>query len=220
MAVRLGAAAPLLPLAFLLLCEPGCASRPSGPPPEAAALQEPCCAAPCRRHIQVFLVQGLDPLDLANFAGIQERLRCRGDCVVFQFHQSEGDQLTAAVRAAHRAAPNDPIALVGFSLGCGPVRRAANTLHAEDGICPGLVFYIGGWFLEDNAESRPPYVPHVVHVLGAGCDRAGKPLTGAENLQLNSNHYATPTHPATLGRLDAALDRLAHSPGAEMRVGP
>ena len=70
MAVRLGAAAPLLPLALLLLSEPGCASRPSGPPPEAAALQEPCCAAPCRRHIQVFLVQGLDPLDLANFAGI------------------------------------------------------------------------------------------------------------------------------------------------------
>lgn len=172
----------------------------------------PCACSAHRQNVHVFLVHGLDPLDYANLEGIREHLQQIGysDSHVYQFH--EGPQLAAAVITCREQHPTEPIALVGFSVGCLTTRKVANLVHDEAQVDVDLLFYMGGWFFRDETQSRPPFVPRVVHVLGTGCDTVGVPLPEADNIKVESRHFGSPTNPAVLRRLEGELQILTSCP--------
>lgn len=180
--------------------------------PEAPSHAKPCAwqvPAAQRHRVHVFLVHGFDLADCANLVGMQEHLTRQGYRDTRLFEYTECPRLAQAMVETKKTHPDEPIALVGFSLGCIAARRVTHEVHAECGLAPELLFYMGGWFLGDNAESRPPFVPKVIHVLGSSCDNLGQPLTGAENLRVESFHFGTPTHPRVVAKLEAELELLA-----------
>ena len=159
--------------------------------------------------VHVFLIHGLDPLDLGGL----EDLRCFlarqpvASVSLYQFFQP------GAVRRGilHQRAsdPTCRIAVIGFSAGALTARRLVSTLHEEDGLDVDLLVYLGGGFIDDSDCSRPDYVPEVVHILADTFLFRGGPITGAENYRiLGIGHFDSPLHPLTLSVLSDHLRRL------------
>src|SRR6516164_6345604 len=93
-----------------------------------------CEAAPAdgKEHVYTFIVNGLDPMQLANLNGMSGYLRRLG------FSQTHYEPMLGyrATRqqllAIRKSDPDAKIVLVGYSLGSGVVKRLANDLEKEN----------------------------------------------------------------------------------------
>jgi pimeloyl-ACP methyl ester carboxylesterase len=190
---RLGA---VLLAALCLASGPGClcfVHSLDAPPKEQVVASEKI-PAPCRNHVHVFLLQGLDPLDLANINGLTEYLHQLGylktHCGQF-FHQWS---FRKEIRRIHKDEPEARFVVIGFSLGSLMASELANAVK-EDGIAIDSLIYLGGFILDNTPKTQPQNAGYIANILTAGHLIKGPQMDRAENIRCrNVWHFGLPTH--------------------------
>ena len=159
-----------LPALLLLLAQTGCLSfcHPIEPPsPEVfTACKE--LPQPCRNHVYVFFIHGMDPLDFCDLSGVRDYVQSLGFIKTYYGQLYHTWYFTDEIRKVHQRDPEARFALVGFSFGANMVRNVANAVRA-DGVNVDLIVYLGGNTLTNSEEDRPPNVADREH-LGDGLD--------------------------------------------------
>lgn len=181
------------------------------------AVLKNCETAPSdgKEHVYTFIVNGLDPMQLANLNGMTGYLRRLG----FPHTHYEpllGYRATARkIRSIRESDPDAKIVLVGYSLGTVVVRRLTNALERENVAVDRLV-YLGGDFIGNTPSSRPSNVGTVVNIRGHGSLFSGYDLfwNGADidnaiNVRLDSRHFVLPSRGQTMEILAKELASLA-----------
>jgi pimeloyl-ACP methyl ester carboxylesterase len=176
-----------------------------------------CEAAPSdgKEHVYIFIVNGLDPLQVANLNGMTGYLRRLG------FPQTHYEPMLGyratrrQILAIRQSDPDAKIVLVGYSLGSGVVRRLANDLEKEN-IAVDRLVYLGGDFIGNTEASRPKNVAKVVNIRGHGSLFSGYDLfwngaeiDNAQNVRLDRRHFLLPSSGQTMETLASELASLA-----------
>lgn len=178
-------------------------------PPKEQLTQGENIPAPCRGRVHVFLIHGMDPLDLANLNGLTEYIQQLGYLKTHYGQLYHLWEFKKEIRRIHQADPQARFVLIGFSFGANMVRELANAVK-EDGIGIDLLIYLGGNTLENTPENQPEHVVRIVNILAAGCIWNGAQLDRAENLHFtNVWHFGSPTHPRTRALLARELAAVA-----------
>jgi hypothetical protein len=166
-----------------------------------------------KEHVYTFVVNGVDPLQLANLNGMTDYLRRLG---FGQTHYEPflGYRATRRqIREIHQSDPDAKIVLVGYSFGTFVVRRLANDLEKENIVVHRLV-YLGGDFIGNTERSRPSNAAKVVNIRGHGAVFFGLLFNGADidnaqNVRLDSRHFVLPSSGQTMATLASELASLA-----------
>lgn len=164
------------------------------PPQERIALGEKI-PAPCRSHVHVFLLQGLDPLDWANLYGLTEYIQQLGYNKTHYgqfFHMWE---FRKEMRRIHKEEPQARFVVIGFSLGSFMAQELVNAVK-KDGILIDLLVYVGGFILDNSPRSQPDNVARVVSILSMADGMIGPHMDRADNIRYGDVwHFGLPTHP-------------------------
>ncbi len=209
-------------LALLLLGTTGCMSflHPIDPvkPEKSAECKE--VPLPCRHHVHVFFIHGMDPLDFANMEGLSEYVQSLGFIKTHYGQLYHLWQFKKEMRAIAKADPEARFVLVGFSFGANAVRDLANAVK-KDGVTIDLLVYLGGNTLENTPPNRPEHVLRIVNILAHGWVWNGTVLDGAENMNYNNVwHFGSPTHLQTLDVLARELPVVARRVTLTVYEGP
>lgn len=192
----------------------------AGAPTAPAALAGAPATECQRKHVYIFLVNGLDPFFVCKFNKTPDYLRSLG-----YEHVSFGQlpayrRFTEDIRHIHADDPLARFVLVGFSLGANNVCRMSEDLKA-DGIDVDLLVYLGGCLVSNGPEWRPENAHRIVNicdsgliVLTGGLVRPDK-LDGVENIQIPGPtfHVNTPDSQVTQETLANELGAIAAGPG-------
>ena len=180
----------------------GCLSclNPVHPPEEALIL--PCRELPkyCRDHVYVFFLNGFDPVNYGNLAGIREYVDTLG------FHKTYYGQLYHAsyfageIRKIHQEEPDAHFVLVGFARGAREIRSLAERANRE-GATIDLLVYLDGKLPSGIGLESGPVVGHF---------RDGN-LTGASRSEADLWLFGIPTNPKTIELLGQQLVQIASS---------
>jgi hypothetical protein len=176
-----------------------------------------CETAPSdgKEHVYTFVVNGVDPLQLANLNGMTDYLRRLG---FGQTHYEPflGYRATRRqILAIRQSDPDAKIVLVGYSFGTFVVRRLANDLEKEN-IAVDRLVYLGGDFIGNTERSRPSNAAKVVNIRGHGAAFFGLLFNGADidkaqNVQLDRRHFLLPSSGQTMETLASELASLAQN---------
>jgi len=176
-----------------------------------------CEAAPAdgKEHVYTFIVNGLDPTQLANLNGMTSYLRQLG------FSQTHYEPLLGyratrrQIVAIRQSDPDAKIVLLGYSLGSGVVKRLANDLEKEN-IAVDRLVYLGGDFIGNTEASRPKNVAKVVNIRGHGLVFfgydliiKGSDIDNAQNVRVDRRHFLLPSSGQTMETLASELASLA-----------
>jgi hypothetical protein len=187
--------------------------------PTATACQD--LPAPCREHIHVFLIDGLDPCDLANLRGVRDYVNALGfqNTRYGQFYDAEpfGDE----IRRIHKDDAAARFVVIGFSLGARRARGMVESLQG-DGVHVDLLVYLDGKSLMYVSPDAPGNVDRVLSAVGPGVVWTAPQLPGADNVVLSDVwHFGVPSHPRTLEALARELAMVAgESAGAGAGTAP
>ncbi len=198
-------------IAGTLAAASGCASclHPvAAPPPDAAAQ---CAALPqaCRNHVYIFLIDGPDPIDLANLGGVRDALISLGYIKTYCGECWHTGYFQEEIRRLHHEDESARFVVMGFSLGANAARDVADGVRI-DGVPIDLLVYCGGVGLSNDPKNRPDNAGRVVHILAKGADMAGTALDGADNVEFSDvYHFGSPTHPYTIRLLAQELTEVA-----------
>ncbi|MGH7174361.1 MAG: hypothetical protein ACRELF_07600 [Gemmataceae bacterium] len=166
-------------------------------PPKEQMAQGEMIPAPSRHHVHIFLIHGLDPLDLANLDGLTEYIQQLGYLKTHYGQLYHSWEFKKEMRGIHERDPQARFVLIGFSFGANMARDLANAVK-ENGIAIDLLIYLGGNTLENNQETQPDHVVHIVNILALGCIWNGTTMDRANNIHYtNVLHFGSPTHPQT-----------------------
>jgi hypothetical protein len=197
-------------------------------PSSEADVTRLCRSLPQQRkaHVYIFLINGVDPLYLANLNGLCAYLRALG------FVQAEVGQMTAMatfrdrirqIRSSDREAR---IALVGFSAGAYCAQSIVQTLKNEN-IPIDLLVYLGADMIREGDHSQPANVQRIVNITGHGFLLSGydlffngTALPGARNVRLPARHFALPSRPETLRIVVEELVALSYPDPADLNDPP
>lgn len=178
-------------------------------PPKEQMVSGESIPAPCRHHVHIFLIHGMDPLDLANLAGLTEYIHQLGYIKTHYGQLYHLWEFKKELRRVHQDDPQARFVLIGFSFGANMVRELANAVK-DDGIIIDLLVYLGGNTLENDEQTQPAHVLHVVNILAAGCIWNGTTMDRADNRHFtNVWHFGSPTHPKTRQLLSHELAVVA-----------
>jgi hypothetical protein len=163
-------------------------------------------------RVRVYILDGFDPLGVANTGRLAERLQAAGFYHVTIGGWYSGASFEREIREIHTSDSGVRFAVIGFSAGTYAARALATRL-VTFGVPVSVVGYIGGDYLTDSPETRVPGAGHVVNVTGDGYLLTGRNLffngtdvSGATNVRLPGTwHSWLPNHPDTVGALTAAL---------------
>jgi hypothetical protein len=208
-------------LAAAILAASGCTSclHPVAPPTPDAAAQ--CAAMPqaCRNHVYVFLIDGPDPIDLANLGGVRQALISLGYIKTYCGQCWHCGYFKDEIRRIHREDESARFVVMGFSLGANAARDVVDGVR-DDGVAIDLLLYCGGVGMGNDPKNRPDNAGRVVSILAQGADAAGPALDGADNIQFSDvYHFGSPTHPYTIQLLAQELTAVA-SLAPVIEMGP
>jgi pimeloyl-ACP methyl ester carboxylesterase len=198
-------------MALCLGTGPGCLSfvHSLDLPPKDQLLSSETIPALCRNHVHIFLVHGMDPLDLANLSGLRDYVQSLGYIKTHYGQLYHLWEFKKELRRIHQEDPEARFVLIGFSFGANMARELANAVK-DDNIWIDLLVYLGGNTLENTPSNRPDHVTHIVNILATGCIWNGTTLDGANNVHYdNVWHFGSPTHPQTLELLARELAIVA-----------
>lgn len=166
------------------------------PPKEQTVVGE-MIPAPRRSHVHVFLLQGLDPLDLANINGLTEYIHQLG---YNKTHYGQFFHLWSfrkEMRNIHKQDPEARFVVIGFSLGSFIARELANAVK-EENLPIDLLIYLGGFILDNTPRTQPANAARIANILTAGSVIKGPQMDRAENIRCSDVwHFGLPTHPRT-----------------------
>jgi hypothetical protein len=166
-------------------------------PPKEQIAQGESIPAPSRNHVHVFLIHGMDPMDLANLNGVTEYIQQLGYIKTHYGQLYHLWEFKKEMRRVHKEDPQARFVLIGFSFGANMVRELANAVK-DEGILIDLLIYLGGNTLENTPETQPDHVVHIANILAAGCIWNGTTMDRADNIHYtNVWHFGSPTHPRT-----------------------
>jgi hypothetical protein len=197
--------------ALCLTTGPGCLSfvHSLDFPPYEQVVQGDAIPAPCRSHVHVFLIHGMDPLDLANLNGLTEYIQQLGYIKTHYGQLYHLWEFKKELRQVHEQDPQARFVLIGFSFGANFVRELANAVK-EEGILIDLLVYLGGNTLENTPPNQPEHCMHIINILAAGCIWNGCTMDRADNYHFtNVWHFGSPTHPRTREILARELAAVA-----------
>ena len=197
-------------LALLLGMQVGCLRfcHPVDPLPPEEVRDTFALPIGCKNRVYVFLLDGVDPLDTANMAGLQDYLHSLGYIKTYYGQPFHAFHYAKEIAAIHQREPNARFVAVGFSYGAGLVRDLTRDL-GKKGIEIDLLVYVDGARLSDTPLDRSPNVRKVVNILAF--DRhEDYEIAEAENLRYDDVwHFGTVTHPDTLRMLVRELAAVA-----------
>lgn len=190
---------------------PGCLSfvhSLDGPPKEQVALGEKI-PAPSRGHVHIFLLHGLDPLDMANLNGLTEYIQKEGYTKTHYGQFYHLWEFKKEMRRIHKEEPKTRFVVIGFSLGSFIAQELVNAVK-KDNIPIDLLVYVGGFILDNTPRSQPENVARVVNILSAGYLIKGPKMDRADNIRCpNVWHFGLPTHTKTREMLARELAVVA-----------
>ena len=162
----------------------------------------------CKNRVYVFLLDGVDPLDTANMAGLQDYLHSLGYLKTYYGQPFHAFYYAKEIAAIRKREPNARFAVMGFSYGAGLVRDMARDL-GKQGIEIDLLVYVDGGRLSSQTLGRSPNVRKVVNILAF--DRPDEcEIPEAENRRYDDVwHFGTVTHPDTLRMFVRELAQVA-----------
>ncbi len=198
-------------LLLALLAGSGCVSLCPTVHPLDAELVRSTQNLPCgaRKHVYIFMIDGLDPSDLADLEGLHECLANAGFYKVWVGQCYHLPLIAKKMRQIHCEDPEGRFVLLGSGSGANEVRLLAESVQ-KDQLVIDLVVYTGGYLLRKDAKFWPDNVARVLNVLPEyslvdGCD-----LPGAENCCVPTfGHHNTSTHPETVEMLLQELTLVA-----------
>lgn len=227
-----------LTVALILTCTAGCTSlrgaksdapspmRPSDlsflhPIAQPAADVVRQCAAVTedgRDHTYIFLVNGLDPLYVANLNGLAQHVKELGYRRCYCGQMGRAALFGEVIRKVRAEDASARFVVVGYSTGANAVRTLAHELK-RDGVRLDLLVYLGGDTIKNVPYSRPENVERILNVTGHGLLWLGydlffngADLDGAANHRLDARHLLVPSRPETaqlLARHLAAVSAAA-----------
>jgi len=181
------------------------AASPARAADAAATVPEPPPAGRCD-HVYVFLVNGIDPLNLCHFDKMPDYLRSQGyDHVTMGRLNTSRRPFYREIRRIRAADPCARVVLVGFSAGANVVCRVTDDL-AADGMQVDLLVYLGGCMVSNSPAWKPRNAGRVVNIrdsglvfLGGGLMSSGDDVDGVNNVQIPgvSLHVDTPAQQVT-----------------------
>jgi hypothetical protein len=191
----------------------GCLSclHPVAPLPAEQA--EPCHSLPkpCREHVHIFLLSGLDALNCGNLSGVRDYLNCLGFLNTYHGQLYHAPWFDHEIRRLHEKDADARFVLIGYGLGCPMVRAMARAVHS-DGITIDLLVLLDGDGHTLELGEAPPNVGRVLNLQAVWLTGKGHALDGAENCDLPGvGHFGLPTHPQTLQLLALELGAVAAS---------
>jgi hypothetical protein len=193
----------------LTLC-PGCLGfvHPIGSAKHKEVLPCESVPVPCKNRVHIFIVHGIDPLDIANLAGLCEYLNSLGFIKThfgLPYHVYLFDR---EIRKIHEEDPTSRFVLIGFSYGAGLVRDLVYSA-ATSNIPIDLLVYLDGVPLGQRALDRPANALRVLNILTTFRSPTLK-LPEAVNADVEGVwHFGAPTHPQTLKMLAEELVPVA-----------
>jgi hypothetical protein len=169
-----------------------------------------CLPQPCRSHVYIFLVGGVDPCHWANLGGVCDYLHTLGFTKTYCGELYHCWYFDHEIKRIHQEDPGARFALLGFSFGANVVRNLARSAGA-DGIPIDLLVYCGGNTLKNRPEDRPANALKIVNVLvSSGFIWNGDTLEGADNAEVSGGwHFSSPTNPYTINALVRELAVIA-----------
>jgi hypothetical protein len=171
--------------------------------PEKTACQD--IPAPCREHIHVFLIDGLDPFGLANLRGVRDYVNALGFQNTHYGQFFEAETFRKDIRRIHQEDEAAHFVVIGFSLGARRARGMVESLQ-DDGVRVDLLVYLDGKGLMYLSPDAPGNVDRVLSASGPGVLWTAPQLPGAENVVLNDVwHFGVPSHSRTLEALSREL---------------
>lgn len=178
-------------------------------PPKEQMVQGRGIPAPARNLVHIFLIHGLDPLDLANLNGLTEYIQQLGYLKTHYGQLYHLWEFKKEVARIHKQEPQARFVVLGFSFGANVARTLVNAVK-EDGILIDLLVYMGGNTLDNTLRTQPEHVIHIVNILALGCIWNGAEMDRADNIHYNDVfHFGSPTHPKTRELLARELAAVA-----------
>ena len=180
------------------------------PAPEKAQVRL-CEEVPssCRNHVFVFFVQGADPLDVADLAGVRDYVQSLGFIKTYYGQAYHASWFASEIR---RLCKDDPLAhfvVIGYDLGAHQARELVQEVKKE-AVPIDLLVYLSSKALSEGPENCPENVARVVNIRGTEWFWQPPLIPGAENLvYTDADHYDTPTHKHTLEVLAEELTAVA-----------
>jgi hypothetical protein len=194
---------------FLLTALPGCLSfvNPVPPPLDETKLICDHFPADCRAGVHIFLVNGCDPFECANFRGVRDYLNKLGFKSVWygQFYHDE--EMSAEIHRLHRDNPTARIIVVGYEHGANAACEIARAAIDDHGFVDLLVL------LEPKCLGTivPPHsdLGRFVVIRSEPSPFSGTVPEGAEVITLSTYwRFTVPTHSTTL---DLIADEAIHA---------
>lgn len=183
--------------------------HPIGPDLHESASPPPGMSQAAQNRVYLFIMHGIDPLDLSNLAGLTDHLHHLGYIKTYFGYVHHRFYFAREIRRLAKEDSRNRFVLIGFSAGANMVRDIANDVGA-DGIPIDLLIYFDGNTFDDKPKNRPPNAIRVVNLIANNYIWQGGPLTGATNSYYpNTFHFSIASHPATLEMLARELTLVA-----------
>lgn len=165
--------------------------------------------APCRSHVHIFIIQGLDPLEAANLDGLTEYLHQLGYLKTHYGQCYHVWEFKKEMRRLHKEEPKSRFVVIGFSFGTLMAQELVNAVK-KDGIPVDLLIYLGGFVLCNSPRSQPDNTACIFNILSAGDGMLGPQMDRAVNIRYSDVwHFGLPTHPRTCKLLARELAAVA-----------
>jgi hypothetical protein len=181
---------------LVCLGRPGRFVHPLDLPPKEQVVLGEKIPAPSRNHVHIFLMHGLDPLDVANLYGLTEYIQQLGyiktHCGQLYHFWSFKNEMCRL----HKEEPQTRFVVIGFSFGAEAACHLVDAVK-KDGIVVDLLIYLGGYTLGNTPRAQPENASRIVNILTAGCPWDGN-MARADNIQFYDVwHFGPPTHAQT-----------------------
>jgi pimeloyl-ACP methyl ester carboxylesterase len=182
-----------------------------------ASLDEQSQAIPEAQRDQVhfFVINGFDPLYVANLNGMAEYIQSLGFRNTRLFLLAQSSAAGDEIRAVRQQAPSARIILMGYSWGTNAARSIANQLSNENIYIDSLI-YLGGDTIMNVPQSRPGNVGNVLNItgnglifLGGNLYYKGDNIGGADNRRLAVRHMLLPSRREAIEWISQEVIRVA-----------
>lgn len=202
--------------ALLLISGGGCLRfvNPVAPPEPACRAEAQAVPAASRDHVHVLLLNGLDPLELGNMAGVADYVRRLGFSHTEYAQFFEIESYREEFRRVHAQDPDARLVIVGFSLG-GFTGEWLSEQLAHDHVPVALLVLVDGKGLSPYPHEGPGKAapPEIVNVIAPSVFETTPKLDGAKNVPLAGVwHFGAPAHHVTLTTLAHELTAVAAAP--------
>ena len=211
----------LLAVASLVLGFSGCTScHHQAIRPVIEPLQNTALCGEQRSQVYTFLVNGNDPLILAELYQLRGKLNEYGFTKIYSGELFHGALFEKEIRRLHREEENPKIVLVGYSFGAGVVDGIAERLSA-DGLPVDVLVQLAPVYLPTTQMNPNDFQVGRRVVLNPNGFLAGISPRESGTIQVpGSGHFSLPMNPATITTIAELLNELASAVPTADWIGP